>query len=59
MPSSLVKANISEVHITSIFKVKVYTKQETTIKKEYLAACFMLVYCLAYSLTMKMVAIFL
>jgi hypothetical protein len=39
--------NVSEEHITSIFRVKEYAKQETSVKEDGMQT-------LAYSLTLKM-----
>lgn len=43
--------------MTSIFKVEEQPKRETSMKQDLLAACFILLFCMAYSSTLQMEAI--
>jgi hypothetical protein len=51
-----VKVDILDEHITSIFRVEEYAKQETNMKEAANRTCLMLISCLAYSLILKMEA---
>jgi hypothetical protein len=46
-------SDVLEEHVSSIFRVEEYAKQETSMKQAK-AACFMLVSCFAYSPTLEM-----